>query len=151
MKREASSLVVALAAILALVPRPAAAQQVGGRQWFDDWQWSEGHVYRYTTYHFRSKPNGPEQTHRVVWYPNSKEHREYFYYFNQDSELIWCRAEAWDHDNSNLWQVLDDDEKRETIGEIASGTWDRHTKFHPTIPGSDDGTLMLVPPLPPSD
>ena len=77
--------------------------------------------------------------------------RATFYHFNQDTGVIWCRAKASDRDNPNLWQVLDDDERRERIGDIADGIWDRHELQRPTIPGSDDGTLMLIPPLPPDD
>jgi len=148
MNRIRSAIPFAVAAALALAPLPAAAQ-VGSRQWYDPtWQWSPNHTYLYTTYHFRSEPGGPEKTHLVVWDRNSTRYRNYFYYLNRDSGLIWCRAAAFNR-GSKIWKVLDDDEKRERIGDIADGVWDSHSQIRPTIPGSNDGTLMELPPLPP--
>ncbi len=136
MNRTTSATLLALTTGLAPCPRPAAVQ-VGGRQWFDKTRhWSPNDVFLYTTYYFRSKPGVAVQTQRVVWYSKSEKHRRYFYHFNQDTGAIRCRAKAFDCDYTKLRQVLDDNEIKTRIGDIADGVWDSHDSIRPTIPAA---------------
>ena len=119
------------------------------RQWYDqEWEWSENHVFLFTTYHFRGEPEGPAKAHRVVWYPKSSKHGGYLYYFDHYTGLMWCRAAARVRETPLSWQVLSEEERRDRIGDIADVVWDKHETTQPTIPGSSDGTLMEPPPVP---
>jgi hypothetical protein len=140
-----------VSSVAVAVTARALTEEVVRRQWYDEiWQWSENEVFLYTTYHCRSDPDGPEHSHRVIWYPKSEKHKGYFYYFDHSRGLIWCRAAAADRAMPEIWQVLSEDERSERIGSIPDAIWDRHGTTQPAIPGSKDGALLDPPPLPPS-
>jgi hypothetical protein len=140
---------VASSAVVAVTAR-ARSQEVVRRQSYDEtWQWSENEVFLYTTYRCRSEPEGPENSHRVVWYPKSEKHKGYVYYFDHSTGLIWCRAAAADRAMPDIWQVLSEDERNARIGSISDGIWDNHARTEATIPGCSDGALIDPPPLPP--
>ncbi|MBX6312635.1 MAG: hypothetical protein IRY99_06905 [Isosphaeraceae bacterium] len=131
-----------------LIPASADAQDMRRQYYEGGWQWSPNMKFMFIKYRFKPNPGDTEQLHYVIWYPQPAKYRRYLFYFNPKTGLYWCRADAYDRDRLDLWQVLAQPERQGRLVFIDDETWDRHGKERPLIPGATDGARMDPPPPP---
>jgi hypothetical protein len=117
------------------------------RQYYSDqWEKSAGGRFYFLRYYYRPTESDTKyQMHYVVWYPDRK---DYFYYFNPSNRRYWCRALSQTRPDLNLWQVLDNDERKGQLDDIGDA-WDGKQLTRPLIPGGKEKSIRMDPPPPP--
>jgi len=144
--RLVSGLIVLTSLTLEARAQEEAVTDLPRQYYSDQWEKSPGGRFYFLRYYYRPTATDTEyQMHYVVWYPDRE---DYFYYFNLSDRRYWCRALSQVRPDLNLWQVLDEDEEKEQLGEIGD-TWDRKQLKRPLIPGGKEKFVGMDPPPPP--
>jgi hypothetical protein len=115
------------------------------RQYYTGWTYHPqgGYHYRYCCYQPTPSYVG-YRYHYVVYQPSQP---QYLYYYNPYTQVFWGRSSI-DPERNPGYSLLPESQRKGRIEEIPESAFGELTKV-PTIPESNDGTPLELPPAGP--
>jgi hypothetical protein len=135
--------VVAVAGLMATSSTSEAGYRYYGRHYYSSWSYYPSYNYYYSNYYYYPTSYATSYDyHYVVYYPSQP---RYYYYYNPYRRVYWGRYDV----QTGGYSLLAEKDRKEHLSDIPESAFPKAGAM-PTVPGTQDGLTLPVPPSAPT-